>query len=383
MCYLLNRFVAGVIPILIFSCVTSVHADQVIPDDLIVQGSICVGFDCVNGESFGFDTLRLKENNLRIRAFDTSSTASFPTNDWQITFNDTTNGGQNKFSIDDIDGGKTPFTIEAGARTNALYVEDDGDVGIGTNNPVVNLHIVKGNTPTVRLEQDGSSGFNPQSWDVAGNETNFFVRDNTNGSKLPLRIRPSAPSNSIFVNTNGDIGLNTSSPTAPVHILRNASVGNLQMLRLDNNNGSLMRYNNTANGQFWDVGMVNNGNFRLVFDSGGPNTKIVEIFRATGNISTPGSFISNGTTLNVPDYVFDNDYQLMPLSELKEFVSQQKHLPNVPSEKEIKENSLNLTEMQMRLLEKIEELTLYTIDQQQTIDELKTRVEKMEKSGSE
>ncbi|NIM12421.1 MAG: hypothetical protein GTO45_09930, partial [Candidatus Aminicenantes bacterium] len=62
--------------------------DQVILDDLIVDGSICVGFDCVNGESFGFDTIRLKENNLRIRFVDTSSTASFPSNDWQITAND-------------------------------------------------------------------------------------------------------------------------------------------------------------------------------------------------------------------------------------------------------------------------------------------------------
>ena len=85
------------------------QADQVILDDLIVDGSACIGFDCVNGESFGFDTIRIKENNLRIRAQDTSSSASFPSNDWQITFNDSSNGGQNKFSIDDIDGGRTPF----------------------------------------------------------------------------------------------------------------------------------------------------------------------------------------------------------------------------------------------------------------------------------
>ena len=55
--------------------------DQVIPDDLIVQGSGCFGFDCVNNESFGFDTIRLKENNLRIKAEDTS-VGTFPTNDW-------------------------------------------------------------------------------------------------------------------------------------------------------------------------------------------------------------------------------------------------------------------------------------------------------------
>jgi hypothetical protein len=385
--FLLSKIVVGLIPILIFSFSSSVRADQVILDDLIVDGSACVGQDCVNGESFGFDTLRLKENNLRIKFQDTSTSASFPTNDWQLTANDTNNGGQNKFSIDDIDGGKTPFTIEAGAPSHSLYVDDGGRIGFGTSTPVVELHVKDGDSPTLRLEQDGSSGFTAQTWDVAGNETNFFVRDVTNGSKLPLRIRPSAPTNSIFVNTDGNIGLNTSSPTAPVHVKRTAGTGNLQMLLLENSNGSLMRYNNTANGQFWDVGMVNNGNFRLVFDTGGANTKIVEIFRATGNIATPGSFISNGTTLNVPDYVFEDDYQLMPLSEVKEFVSQQKHLPNVPSEKEIKENSLNLTEMQMRLLEKIEELTLYTIDQQQMIDDqqttihdLKTRLEKVEKT---
>ncbi|NNC99234.1 MAG: hypothetical protein HKN85_03540, partial [Gammaproteobacteria bacterium] len=112
-------------------------ADQQILDDLIVDGSICAGQDCVNGESFGFDTLRLKENNLRIRFVDTSSTASFPTNDWQLTANDSSNGGANKFSIDDIDGGRTPFTIEAGAPTNSLFVDDGGRIGLGTGTPVV------------------------------------------------------------------------------------------------------------------------------------------------------------------------------------------------------------------------------------------------------
>ena len=63
----------------------AVAKDQVILDDLIVDGSLCVGLDCVNGESFGFDSIRLKENNLRIKVQDTSATASFPTRDWQIT----------------------------------------------------------------------------------------------------------------------------------------------------------------------------------------------------------------------------------------------------------------------------------------------------------
>ena len=85
---------------------TGIQADQVILDDLIVDGSTCVGQDCVNGEAFGFDTIRVKENNLRIKFDDTSSTSSFPQQDWQLTANDSSNGGLNKFSIDDITGGK-------------------------------------------------------------------------------------------------------------------------------------------------------------------------------------------------------------------------------------------------------------------------------------
>ncbi len=145
--------------------------DQVFLDDLIVDGSACVGQDCANGESFGFDTLRLKENNLRIKFDDTSSSSSFPNNDWQLTANDSANGGANKFSIDDITHGKTPFTVGANAPSNALYLEGStGDVGLGTATPVVELHVVDGDSPTLRLEQDGSSGFTPQTWDVAGNE---------------------------------------------------------------------------------------------------------------------------------------------------------------------------------------------------------------------
>ena len=205
-------------------------ADQVILDDLIVGGSACIGQDCVNGESFGFDTIRIKENNLRIKAQDTSSSASFPTNDWQITFNDTSNGGANKFSIDDIDGGRTPFTIEAGAPSHSLYVDDGGRLGFGTATPVVDLHVKSGNTPTLRLEQDGTSGFTPQTWDVAGNEANFFVRDATNGSTLPFKIFPGAPTNALTIEAStGDIGVGTASPTAPLHVTSGDQITDMKL----------------------------------------------------------------------------------------------------------------------------------------------------------
>jgi len=188
---------------------------QLFTQDVEIQGSLCVGQDCVNGESFGFDTIRLKENNLRIKFQDTSNSASFPSNDWQLTANDSTNGGQNKFSIDDVDGGRTPFTLEAGAPSHSLYVDDGGRIGFGTSTPVVENHIVDGDSPTVRLQQDGSSGFTAQTWDMAGNEANFFIRDVTNGSRLPFRIQPSAPSDSLYISSTGDIGLGTSSPDVP------------------------------------------------------------------------------------------------------------------------------------------------------------------------
>ncbi|MEL7043384.1 MAG: hypothetical protein AAGL90_17835, partial [Pseudomonadota bacterium] len=200
---------------------TSAFADQVIADDLIVNGgSICAGLDCVNGESFGFDTLKLKENNLRIKADDTSTSASFPSTDWQITFNESDNGGANKFSIEDISASRTPMTILGGAPSNSLYVDAAGDVGFGNSNPVVELHVSDGDTPTLRLEQDGSSGFTPQVFDIAANETNFFIRDVTNGSRLGFRMRPGAPESSIDIAADGDVGFGTGAPTAAMHLRR-------------------------------------------------------------------------------------------------------------------------------------------------------------------
>src|ERR1700709_470634 len=83
---------------------STAFADQVIPDDLIVQGSACIGLDCVNNESFGFDTIRLKENNTPIKFDDTRTLAGFPATDWQLTANDSASGGLNKFSIENTTG---------------------------------------------------------------------------------------------------------------------------------------------------------------------------------------------------------------------------------------------------------------------------------------
>ena len=187
-------------------------ADFVIPDDLIVQGSACVGLDCVDGESFGFDTLRLKENNTRIKFDDTSTSVGFPNNDWQLTANDSASGGLNKFSIENTTTATVPFTIVGAAPTNSLFVDNSGRLGIKTAVPGLNIHISTSDTPAQRLEQTTAGGFSAQTWDIGGNEANFFIRDLTGGSRLPFRIRPGAPTSSIDINAAGNVGIGTASP---------------------------------------------------------------------------------------------------------------------------------------------------------------------------
>jgi hypothetical protein len=196
--------------------------DTVIPDDLIVQGSECVGFDCVNNEPFGFDTIRLKENNLRIFFMDTS-VSPFPTTDWQLVANDSASGGVNRFSIEDVTGARTPFTVEAGAVTNAVYVDSTSDVGFKTSVPVLDLHVNVADTPAFRMEQNNSGGFSAQTWDIGANEANFFVRDVTSGSRLPLRIRPGAPTSSLDISAAGNVGIGTGSPQTRLHVFGTAT----------------------------------------------------------------------------------------------------------------------------------------------------------------
>jgi hypothetical protein len=79
---------------------------------------------------------------------------------------------------------------------------------------------------------------------------------------------------------------------------------------------------------------------------------------------------------HIPDYVFKEDYKLMELKELETFITKNKHLPNIKSEAEYqKEGGIDLGELNIKLLEKVEELTLYTIQQQKQIDALKKMVE--------
>lgn len=220
------------------------EADQVVPDDMIVQGSICAGFDCVNNENFGFDTIRLKENNTRLQ-FDDTSVGTFPSNNWQLRANSSSSGGSNFFGIVDqgatgnSETGTIVFQVEAGAAANSIFVDSTSRVGFRTSTPVLDLHVAQGNTPGLRLEQNGSGGFTPQTWDIAGNEANFFIRDVTGGSRLPFRIRPGAPTSSIDIAANGNVGIGTASPVADLHVQNTAANG---ILLVENTTGAKIKF---------------------------------------------------------------------------------------------------------------------------------------------
>jgi hypothetical protein len=194
--------------------------DIVHADDVIIDGSLCVGNDCYSGLAFGFDTIVMMENNLRIFFDDTSTIQNYPRNDWRIICNDSTDGGGNYFAVQDATEVSNIFVLEAGAPDNSLYVDSHGDVGINTSTPYYELHIVDGDSPCVRLDQDGSYGWEPQKWDLCGNESNFFIRDATHASKLPFRIEPDASTNSIFVKSNGNVGIGTGAPSEALEVER-------------------------------------------------------------------------------------------------------------------------------------------------------------------
>ena len=243
-------------------------ADNVIADDQIVQGSQCVGLDCVNNEPFGFSTQIYKENNNRILFNDTSATPGFSTRNWGLIANANGNPGADYFGLMDLgaDGtdvngaGIYPFKVAAGAGDNALSIDGQGDVGIGTAEAALDLQIKRQDTPAIRLDQDPSGGYTAQTWDVGGNEANFFVRDATAGSRLVFRIRPGAPTSSLDVNGNGNVGIGIAAPSAPLDVQRgngtakvrvaetSATTDMRNLLDLVNNGAANISYTDTSPG---------------------------------------------------------------------------------------------------------------------------------------
>jgi hypothetical protein len=370
-------------------------ADQVFPDDVIVQGSLCAGFDCVNNESFGFDTLRLKENNLRIHFDDTSNSSSFPAVDWRIVINDSANGGASYFAIEDSSAGRTPFRVLAGAPTSSLYVASNGNVGMGTSSPATQLHVVDGNTPTMRLEQDGSSGFTAQTWDIAGNEANFFIRDVTNGSRLPFRIEPSTPANTMYLASTGNVGLGTAAPAYALHVQRNngtasmmiedttSTAGPRGLLLLRNNGQTSLTIEDTSvsagsnTGREWNI-QNQSGALIMTTAPGGPG-ETEFLIDAGGNLTISGQLTTTGTCSVGCDRVFSEDYPLPSIREHAELMFGRGYLPNVGPT--LEGSPMNVSDKVERMLNELEHAHIYIVRQQDMIDDLVDRLDAVESRG--
>ncbi|MFT5673241.1 MAG: GH25 family lysozyme M1 (1,4-beta-N-acetylmuramidase), partial [Polaribacter sp.] len=187
------------------------------------------------------------------------------------------------------------------------------NIGLGTDAPVVKLHIADGNSPVLRIEQDASSGFTPQIWDIAGNEANFFIRDVTNGSTLPFRIKPGAPQNALFIAANGNIGLGTATPNANASLeLKSVNKGfllnrlttlektTLQSLLVAEDIG-LMVYDTDIKGLFsWDGTQWISG----------VNTDAQDLALTTNTLS----LTNDGTTVDLSGYLDNTDAQDLSLS---------------------------------------------------------------------
>lgn len=273
-------------------------ADNVVADDQIVQGSSCIGLSCVNNEAFGTDTLRLKEDTTRLAFEDTSVNPGFPTTDWELQANEQASGGLERFALLDRTAGTTPFSVAGAAPTSSLVVSNLGRLGLGTDTPALKLHLNQGDTPAVRLEQNDGGGFTAQTWDVAGNEANFFVRDVTGGSRLPFRIRPGAPTSSIDIAASGNVGVGAQTPTAALHVRRDgvarvlvedfsATEATRELAVLRNKGAARQRFDNTAtDAADWLVGAEDATDFSIGADGA---TSRALTMTPGGRVSTAGA----------------------------------------------------------------------------------------------
>jgi hypothetical protein len=232
------------------------------------------------------------------------------------------------------------------------------------------------NAPSGSLGQYLAFGANALSggWQFTGNSTNnggaiiqgddkgnlFFITRATAASNT---MTPTQTANNVrlFVSGDGKVGIGTSTPTAKLHV----ADGNLFV---SNGNLSIATGNATiyggdltiANGKIVLVDGLNNE--LALYNDGRIHAREIEV-----NLDV------------IPDYVFADDYELMPLAELQKFTDLNHHLPNIKSAEEYEAyGRIPLKELSLKLLEKVEELTLYTLEQEAEIEALKAANEEIE-----
>ena len=209
-------------------------------------------------------------------------------------------------------------------NSNVSIIHKTGNVGIGINNPMYKLDI----SGEICCSRIGVSNIRM----VGGNIAAMFRND---GKDTHL----------LFTNQN-DI---------------NGTWNNLRPLRIDNITGDVF---------------LGNSNVSIIHKTGNVGIGYTE---PTAKLDVNGLIRAREIRVCLDqgcDYVFGETYNLMSLGELKKFIETNKHLPEIAPAEEMENNGINLSEMNALLLKKIEELTLYIIQQQEQIDELKDKLNK-------
>ena len=294
------------------------------------------------------------------------------------------------------------FVFRINAQENKI--EPVGNVGIGTLNPNFGLTInsiedqtsLGGNIKSVLRIVNGyanSFGRKSEIQFSLGQSSNQLLAviaaeysswNNNVGGELIFGTTPTT-SNTIIerlrIDENGNVGIGTDNLGAKlqVHIS-----GSERAFRIKNGLS-----NSSFN--FWTTEVNNKKQLRIDEDTNGTN---VVTFFQSGNVgigttnpdmklTVKGKIHAEEVKIDLavpaPDYVFREDYNLRSLNEVEKFIKKNNHLPEIPSAKEFKNNGLMLAEMDMNLLRKVEELTLYTIQQQKEIEIFKKENKKLQK----
>ncbi|MGR3809059.1 hypothetical protein [Jiulongibacter sp. NS-SX5] len=231
----------------------------------------------------------------------------------------------------------------------------------------------------------------PRFWDVAALSNGATASDDR------LNFYNSDYGDILTIRGDGHVGVNATSPTGRMHVSHDGSDSSPHLNLINNATDGEARINfgSVENDRRWilqsdtDFSSADNDYFRLEY-LGASSSVGSPLFyvKSNGNVgigtTSPDNKLDVKGVLRAEevivetgwaDYVFLPDYQLATLEEVEEFIDKEGHLANIPSAKDIQQNGAKVAELMTAMMSKIEELTLYTIQQQKEINELKSRKE--------
>ena len=248
--------------------------------------------------------------------------------------------------------------------------------------PETKLYIPAGDDASYTLDGLVHLGLKSAS-NLVFDENEILARNTGGPSTLTLQndggdLRVGSGSK-LYIGTNGNVGIGTGSPNAKLDVAGAIRVvNNGAAISLDGNNPQIDFWRNGAFhswiGQYANE-MYIASNDKLHIDADQIAIGTVQSTADGYKLSVTGKIICEELKVELtgswPDYVFNDQYTLTPIHELKSFIQTNNHLPNIPKASDVEKDGFEVGEMNRKLLEKVEELTLYVISLQEQIDHLK------------